>query len=32
MKKIVIVNKGVTAKEVAKVTTCCADGAPAKIR
>jgi len=32
MKKIVIVKKGVTAKEVAQAEDCCASGAPAKIR
>jgi hypothetical protein len=32
MKKIVIVKKGVTVKEVAKSENCCTEGSPGKIR
>ena len=32
MKKIIIVKKGVTAKEVAKNADCCTDSGPTKVR
>jgi len=32
MKKIVIVKKGVTTKEVAQSDACCSDGSPGKVR
>jgi hypothetical protein len=32
MKKIVIIKKGVTAKEVAKSDSCCTGGSPTKVR